>query len=151
MPRTAAAILFEASKRFKDLSWWILGPEFLQESELWAAMETKFATSHTLSRTVRRSCSFWWEQEHTGTIMTIWVLPPKSYPRHLRTTLNLGSFDVCGVLRTVIVAASCPASIGACQLPAKFATTGSCLQSPFKSPHTYLKISTQSGIAVWLF
>eukprot|EP00434_Breviolum_minutum_P028788 symbB.v1.2.025461.t1/scaffold2453.1/size78854/6 len=33
MPRTAAAILFEASKRFKDLSWWVLGPEFLQKSD----------------------------------------------------------------------------------------------------------------------
>ncbi|CAK9018257.1 unnamed protein product [Durusdinium trenchii] len=30
-PRTAAAILFEAGKRFKDLSWWVVGPEFLQQ------------------------------------------------------------------------------------------------------------------------
>lgn len=36
-PRTAAAILFEAGKRFKDLSWWVLGPEFLKDLE-----ETEF-------------------------------------------------------------------------------------------------------------
>ncbi|CAK9082297.1 unnamed protein product [Durusdinium trenchii] len=30
-PRTAAAILFEAGKRFKDLSWCVVGPEFLQQ------------------------------------------------------------------------------------------------------------------------
>eukprot|EP00435_Cladocopium_sp_Y103_P071363 s304_g37.t1 len=32
-PRTAAAILFEAGKRFKDLSWWVLSPDFLQDEE----------------------------------------------------------------------------------------------------------------------
>lgn len=34
-PRTAAAILFEAGKRFKDLSWWVLGPEFLKDLDIW--------------------------------------------------------------------------------------------------------------------
>ena len=30
-PRTAAVILFEGGRRFKDLTWWILGPEFLTD------------------------------------------------------------------------------------------------------------------------
>ena len=34
-PQTAAAILFEAGKHFKDLSWWVLGPEFLKDLDTW--------------------------------------------------------------------------------------------------------------------